>query len=129
MLNRIMIIGRLTSQPELRYTGNEKPYSRICVAVDRYSEGTDFINVVVWNKQAENVCEYLEKGSRILVEGSLSVNSYDDKDGNKRYSAEVIAQNVKFLDRKSSNQNVSEEPDEVADSEEDVVNIDDGFLD
>lgn len=131
MLNKVLLIGRLTSQPELKYTESEKAYTRICVAVNRYNEGTDFINVVVWNKQAENVCNYLEKGSLVMVEGNISVNSYDDKEGNKRTSTEVMAQNVKFLSKKTSGDSETESVDSNSsfDEFEEQVTIDDNFLD
>ena len=128
MLNRVILIGRLTSNPELKYTGSNKPYTRICVAVNRFSEGTDFINVTVWNKQAENVCEYLGKGSLVMIEGSLSVNSYEDSEGNRRTSTEVMAQNVQFLDKKNNNSE-SEEEQVSLDDYNDVTTLDDNFLD
>ena len=128
MLNRVILIGRLTSNPEIKYTGSNKPYTRICVAVNRFSEGTDFINVTVWNKQAENVCEYLGKGSLVMIEGSLSVNNYEDSEGNRRTSTEVIAQNVQFLDRKNNNTE-SEEEQVSLDDYSDVTTLDDDFLD
>ena len=121
MLNRVILIGRLTSNPKIKYTGSNKPYTRICVAVNRFSEGTDFINVTVWNKQAENVCEYLRKGS-------LSVNNYEDSEGNRRTSTEVMAQNVQFLDRKNNNTE-SEEEQVSLDDYNDVTTLDDDFLD
>lgn len=128
MLNRVILIGRLTSNPEIKYTGSNKPYTRICVAVNRFSEGTDFINVTVWNKQAENVCEYLGKGSLVMIEGSLSVNNYEDNEGNRRTSTEVMAQNVQFLDRKNNNTE-SEEEQVSLDDYSDVTTLDDDFLD
>ena len=128
MLNRVILIGRLTSNPEIKYTGSNKPYTRICIAVNRFSEGTDFINVTVWNKQAENVCEYLGKGSLVMIEGSLSVNNYEDSEGNRRTSTEVMAQNVQFLDRKNNNTE-SEEEQVSLDDYSDVTTLDDDFLD
>ena len=128
MLNRVILIGRLTSNPELKYTGSNKPYTRICVAVNRFSEGTDFINVTVWNKQAENVCEYLGKGSLVMIEGSLSVNSYEDSEGNRRTSTEVMAQNVQLLNKKNNNSE-SEEEQVSLDDYNDVTTLDDNFLD
>ena len=122
-------MGRLTAKPELKYTSNNKAYTRFRVAVNRYGEGTDFINVMVWNKQAENVCEYLEKGRLLLVEGVINTSNYEDADGNKRISFDVVAQNVQFLDRKKTSE--SEESEEVEESyqEDDNVELDDNFLD
>lgn len=110
-MNRVMLIGRLTAKPELRYTGSNVPYSRFSVAVNRTfsnNQGqreTDFINVVVWRKQAENVCNFLDKGSLVAVEGRLQTGNYDDKDGNKRYTMDVVGDNVQFLESKSQSQN------------------------
>ena len=109
-MNRVMLIGRLTTKPELRYTGSNLPYSRFSIAVNRtYSNNqgqreTDFINIVVWRKQAENVCNFLNKGSIVSVEGRLQTGSYDDKDGNKRYTMEVVADSVQFLETRAQSQ-------------------------
>lgn len=110
-MNRVMLIGRITAKPELRYTGSNIPYSRFSVAVNRTfsnSQGqreTDFINVIIWRKQAENVCNFLDKGSLVSVEGRIQTGSYDDKDGNKRYTMDVVADSVQFLESKSQSQN------------------------
>src|SRR5574344_1761731 len=154
-MNKVMLIGRLTSKPELRYTSSNLPYSRFSIAVNRTFSNqqgqreTDFINVVVWRKQAENVCNFLNKGSQVAVEGRLQSGSYDDKDGNKRYTLDVQADNVQFLESKNQSQNressaspydyqdapsqgytndVSVENDPFADFG-DSVSIDDNFLD
>ena len=153
-MNRVMLIGRLTAKPELRYTGSNIPYARFSVAINRTfsnSQGqreTDFINVIIWRKQAENVCNFLDKGSLVSVEGRLQSISYDDKDGNKRYSLDVVADNVQFLESKSQSQNrqnsnpsvtpydyqdvpmndVNVDNDPFADFG-DSVSIDDSFLD
>ena len=151
-MNRAMLVGRLTTKPELRYTSSNLPFARFSVAVNRtYSNAqgereTDFINVVVWRKQAENVCNFLNKGSLVSVEGRIQTGSYDDKDGNKRYTMEVVADSVQFLESKSQSQNrsqASSEPSpydyqttnsvDVADDPfadfGDSVSIDDNFLD
>jgi len=110
-MNRVMLIGRLTAKPELRYTGSNVPYSRFSIAVNRTfsnNQGqreTDFINIVVWRKQAENVCNFLDKGSLVAVEGRLQTGNYDDKDGNKRYTMDVVGDNVQFLESKGQAQN------------------------
>ena len=110
-MNRVMLIGRLTSKPELRYTGSNLPYSRFSLAVNRTfsnAQGqreTDFINITVWRKQAENVCNFLDKGSLVSVEGRIQTGSYDDKDGNKRYTNDVVADSVQFLETRSQSQN------------------------
>ena len=110
-MNRAMLVGRLTAKPELRYTGSNLPFARFSVAVNRtYSNAqgereTDFINVVVWRKQAENVCNFLNKGSLVSVEGRIQTGGYDDKDGNKRYTMDVVGDNIQFLESKGQAQN------------------------
>ncbi|MCI8545362.1 MAG: single-stranded DNA-binding protein [Bacilli bacterium] len=112
-MNRVVLIGRLTGKPELRYTGSNLPYARFSLAVNRSfsnaqgQRDTDFINIIVWRKQAENVCNFLDKGSLVSVEGRIQTGSYDDKDGNKRYTTDVVADAVQFLESKSQSQNRS----------------------
>lgn len=143
-MNRVELVGRLTVKPELRYTGSNLPYARFSVAINRAfnnAQGereTDFINIIVWRKQAENVCNFLDKGSLVSIEGRLQTGIYTDKDGNKRYSIDVVADAVQFLDKRSNNeQSVITELDENSTSEEndvfadfgEQVSIDDDFLD
>ncbi|MDD4237755.1 MAG: single-stranded DNA-binding protein [Desulfotomaculaceae bacterium] len=104
MLNRIILIGRLTKDPELRYTPNGVAVARFTLAVDRRQakdreKEADFIDIVVWQKQAENCANYIGKGRLVAVEGRLQVRSYDDSQGIRRKAAEVVAENVRFLDR------------------------------
>ena len=105
MLNRIILIGRLARDPELRYTPGGVAVAHLVIAVDRPftnrqgERETDFIDVVVWQKLAENCTNFLGKGRLIAVEGRLQVRSYDDNQGVRRRVAEVIAENVRFLDR------------------------------
>lgn len=116
MLNRIVLIGRLTRDPELRFTQSGKAVCQFTLAVDRPFTGADgnreadFINIVVWNKAGESSAQYLAKGRMAAVDGRLQIRSYDDKDGNRRYATEVIAENVRFLSPKSESGN-SEEQD------------------
>ncbi|EPZ47865.1 MULTISPECIES: single-stranded DNA-binding protein [Alicyclobacillus] len=111
MLNRVILIGRLTADPELRYTNTGTPVASFTLAVDRMrtdSHGnrqTDFINIVVWRKQAENVSQYLQKGRLAAVDGRLQIRSYDNREGQKVRVAEVIADSVRFLDRGDNNGN------------------------
>lgn len=104
MLNLAILIGRLTADPELRYTPNGTAVASFTIATDRFGkEGekeTTFIPVVVWRKQAENCAEYLRKGSLAAVEGRINVRSYEDKEGKKRWVTEVVAEAVKFLSGK-----------------------------
>lgn len=108
MINRVVLVGRLTRDPELRYTPQNIPVARFTIAVNRTfvaSNGereTDFINCVVWRKPAENMAKYLSKGSLVGVEGRIQTGSYDAQDGTKRYTTEVICDSIQFLESKSS---------------------------
>jgi len=104
MLNRVILIGRLTKDPELRYTPNGVAVAKFTLAVDRRQakdreKETDFIDIVVWQKQAETCANYIGKGRLVAVEGRLQIRSYDDNQGVRRKAAEVVAENVRFLDR------------------------------
>jgi single-strand DNA-binding protein len=104
MLNRVILIGRLTRDPELRYTTTGKPVVRFSLAVDRQrapqaERSTDFIDIVAWEKLAETVHSYLTKGRLAAVQGRLQVRSYEAKDGQRRRAWEVVADQVSFLDR------------------------------
>ena len=119
-MNRVVLIGRLTRDPELRYTsGSNAAVCNFTIAVDRGFTGqsgdreADFIPIVVWNKQAENVKNYLAKGSQVAVEGRIQVRNYDDQNGQKRYVTEVIANNVEFLGSKNSSSNTSNDSENV----------------
>ena len=107
-MNKVFLIGRLTRDPELRYTSSNVPVTRFTVAVNRTfanqsgEREADFINIVVWRKQAENVKNYLHQGSQVAIDGRIQTGSYDGQDGQKRYTTEVVADNVQFLDTKGS---------------------------
>lgn len=109
-MNKVVLIGRLTRDPELRYTAGNIPVTRFSLAVNRpftNQQGereADFISIVVWRKQAENVKNFLTQGSQVAVEGRIQTSSYDGEDGKKRYTTEVVADNVQFLDSKSKNE-------------------------
>ena len=105
MVNSVILVGRLTRDPELRYTPNGNPVARFSLAVDRSFRGpngerqTDFIRCSCWNKTAELVSNYLQKGRLVAIEGSLRVNSVTNADGSRRDYTEVICSRVTFLDR------------------------------
>ena len=105
MLNRIVLIGRLTRDPELRFTATGTAVANFTLAVDRQrpnSQGereADFIRIIVWGKQGETCSNYLGKGRLVAVDGRLQVRTYQAQDGQNRTSAEVVAENVRFLDR------------------------------
>lgn len=102
-MNKIFLIGRLTKDPELRYTQSGAAVCSFTLAVDRPftsqsgERETDFINIVVWRKAAENCAKYLSKGRQAAVEGRLQIRSYDGNDGQRRWMTEVVADNVEFL--------------------------------
>jgi single-strand DNA-binding protein len=98
-MNKVLLIGRLTKDAELRYTANGKAVASFTVAVQRNKEEADFINCVAWNKTAENLANYTSKGSLIGVEGSIQTRNYE-KDGKRVYITEIWAQNVEFLGSK-----------------------------
>lgn len=128
-MNRVELIGRLTKKPELNYTNSNKALTRFNIAINRDKEHTDFIPVVVWEKQAENVCKYLDKGKLIAIEGTIQTGTYEDKDGNKRNSFDILAHRVEFLENKQ--ESTKEEIKEVDPYEEfgNQVDINDSFLD
>ena len=109
MLNKVILIGRLTKDPELRYAANNTPVTSFTLAVDRgflnaqKEREADFINITVWRAQAENVKKYVTKGSQVAVEGRIQTGSYE-KDGKRVYTTEVVAENVRFLDTKKSSE-------------------------
>lgn len=152
-MNRVTLVGRLTAKPELRYTGSNLPYARFSIAVNRSFRNNDgqteadFINVIVWRKQAENVCNFLDKGRLVSVDGRLQTGSYTDRDGNRRYSVDVVADSVGFLESRNSRgeggasvsgpspYDYQDVPNDVNMSDDpfadfgDSVSIDDNFLD
>ena len=107
-MNKALLVGRLTRDPELRHTQTGRAVCQISIAINRpfsNQDGqreADFINVVVWDKQAENLAKYVKKGSQVAVEGRIQTRNYDNNEGKKVYVTEVVAQSVQFLDSKSS---------------------------
>lgn len=108
-MNKVILMGRLTADPEFRQTTGGTPCCRFRIAIDRpkakdaQQAETDFINVVAWRARAEFVSRYFNKGSRILVEGAMRNNDYTDNNGTKHYGIEVLAENVEFCESKQDN--------------------------
>ena len=122
MLNKIVIMGRLTRDPELRQTQSQIPVASFTLAVDRdFGEETDFIDCVAWRKTAEFVSNYFFKGKMAVVAGRLQIRKWEDKDGNKRKSAEVVADNVYFGDTKKDSGTTEyagfQEADDISDDD------------
>ena len=110
-MNKVIIVGRLGKDPELRYTPSQTPVTTLAVATTEYrtsatgekQETTEWHRITVWGRQAENVSKYLSKGSLALYEGSLKTNSWEDQNGQKRYSTEIVAARVQFLSPNKQN--------------------------
>lgn len=105
MLNRSILIGRLTKDPEMRYTGSGIAVTSFTLAVDRpvskdKQKETDFIPVVVWRQAAESVANYTVKGLLVAVEGRIQTRNYDNNEGKRVYVTEIVADNVRFLEHK-----------------------------
>lgn len=121
-MNIVMLIGRLCNDPELKQ--NEKyTQCKFTLAVNRIKEGTDFINCIAWNKQAEAISKYLKKGSQVAIEGRIQTGSYEGKNG-KVYTTDVIVQNLNFIGTKEKEDDIfkgksSVKTDEIELAEED----------
>lgn len=140
-MNKVVLIGRLTKDPELKFTpGTGSAVTTFTLAVDRYNTKTgkmeaDFIPVVVWGKQAESCANYLSKGNQVAISGRIQTRNYDAKDGTKRYVTEVVADNiggVQFLNNKGNsneNSNNYQYNESVGgDFETDITPVDDGDM-
>jgi len=109
MMNRVILVGRLTKSPELRYTASGVAVATFALAVNRNFKNAageteaDFINVVVWRKPAENVANFLKKGSLAGVDGRVQTRNYENSEGKKVYVTEVVAESVQFLDSRKDN--------------------------
>lgn len=108
MINRVVLVGRLTKDPELRYTPNGVPVTRFTVAVNRTftnqqgEREADFISCVAWRKQAENLANYMRKGSLVGIDGRIQTSSFEGQDGKRVYMTEVVADSVQFLEPRSA---------------------------
>jgi single-strand DNA-binding protein len=112
MINRTVLVGRLTKDPELRYTQSNAAVAKFTLAVNRIyktqNNEADFIQCVVWNKQAENVDKYVHKGSLVGVEGRIQTGYYDNEQGVRIYTTEVVCDSVQFLEPKNADSNGSQ---------------------
>ncbi|MFZ7119727.1 MAG: single-stranded DNA-binding protein [Eubacteriaceae bacterium] len=108
-MNKVVLIGRLTRDPELRYTGQGTPVATFTLAVNRKFKNkngeneADFISIVVWGNQAENTSKYVSKGRQVAVYGRIQVRNYEAKDGTRRYVTEVVGEEVTFLSSNNNN--------------------------
>ena len=125
-MNNVCLVGRLTRDPELRTTSSGLSTCRFSIAVDgrpgaNGEPHTDFINIVVWRNQAENVSKYCKKGSLVGVTGRIQTGSYQAQDGTTRYTTDVVADNVRFLSSKSGSTNESSDADRYKFCTEEIV--------
>ncbi|MCR6516301.1 MAG: single-stranded DNA-binding protein [Clostridium chrysemydis] len=105
-MNKVILIGRLTKDPELRFAaGSGKGVTKFSIAVTRQfkRDEADFINCIAFNKQAETIAQYLTKGSQIAITGNIRTGSYDAQDGSKRYTTEVVVESFEFVGGKGNN--------------------------
>lgn len=126
MINKVFLMGRLTKDPELRYTNNKTPVCSFTIAVNNSYGGkqqTDFINCVAWNKTAEFVTKYFTKGKMIVIaDGRISTRSWETQDGKRAYATEVVANEVNFGETKSSQQTATQPP--MQDDDDDFTPLD-----
>lgn len=135
MLNRVVLVGRLTKDPELRYTQSGVAVTNFTLAVNRPFKNqngeseADFINCVVWRKPAENAANYLKKGSLCGIDGRIQTRNYDGQDGKRVYVTEVVADSVQFLEPKKDSQQSNYQPSKQSDPfNGEPVSIDDESL-
>ncbi|WP_079479699.1 single-stranded DNA-binding protein [Halobacillus salinus] len=136
MLNRVVLVGRLTKDPALRYTPNGVAVANFTVAVNRPfsnkqgDQEADFVNCVAWRRPAENLAQFMNKGSQVGVDGRLQTRSFDNQEGQRVFITEVVADSVQFLESKKNNQgsgqssnqspppnNQSDEPIDISDDD------------
>lgn len=125
MINKVILMGRLTKDPELRYTNNKTPVCSFTIAVNNgYGDNkrTDFVNCIAWNKTAEFVTKNFVKGKMIIVIGRITTRSWETQDGNRAYATEVIANEVNFGESKSSQQTAAQPP--MQDDDDDFTPLD-----
>lgn len=124
-MNQVELIGRITKDLELRTTTDNKKVCKFTLAVNRDKDNTDFINCMVWNQQAENLCKYQKKGSQIAINGSIRTGSYE-KDGKTNYTFEVLANQIHYLEsKKETDTDTNKGFEGVSISQEEIVLTDD----
>ena len=128
-MNKVILIGRLTKDPELKKTNSGLSYVQFNLAVNRNytnksgEKQADFINCVVWRTQADNLAKYIKKGGLIGIEGEIQTRTYDDKNGTKKYITEVLCNSIEFLESKSQQSKSNYDPfEEIAKGDNTVEN-------
>ena len=124
-MNKTISMGRLTAEPKVSVTSTGKKVARFNMALDRIGEGADFPSFVAWERKAEFVEKHCHKGKRFLVEGRIQTGSYDDKDGKKVYTTDIVVVDIEFADSKGENDGSEGQPEE--NSKDGFMNIPDGI--
>lgn len=125
MINKVILMGRLTRDPEMRHTNSGTPVTTFSIAIDNgYGDNkrTDFVNCLAWNKTAEFVTKYFTKGKMIIVIGRITTRSWETQDGKRAYATEVVAKEVSFGETKSSQQTATQPP--MQDDDDDFTPLD-----
>ena len=125
MINKVILMGRLTRDPEMRHTNSGTPVTTFSIAIDNgYGDNkrTDFVNCLAWNKTAEFVTKYFAKGKMIIVIGRIATRSWETQDGKRAYATEVVAKEVSFGETKSSQQTATQQP--MQDDDDDFTPLD-----
>lgn len=126
MINKVILMGRLTRDPEMRHTNSGTPVTTFSIAIDNgYGDNkrTDFVNCLAWNKTAEFVTKYFTKGKMIVIaDGRISTRSWETQDGKRAYATEVVAKEVSFGETKSSQQTATQPP--MQDDDDDFTPLD-----
>lgn len=125
MINKVILMGRLTRDPEMRHTNSGTPVTTFSIAIDNgYGDNkrTDFVNCLAWNKTAEFVTKYFTKGKMIIVIGRITTRSWETQDGKRAYATEVVANEVSFGETKSSQQTATQPP--MHDDDDDFTPLD-----
>lgn len=123
-MNRVCLVGRLTKKPEIRESESGHKQTTFTLAVNRMKDGTDFINCVAWNKLAEIIEKYMDKGRELGLEGRLQVNAYDDKEGNRKYVTSVVVDNITFIGSKNEQKEEVKNANEVFEEEIEIKDED-----
>lgn len=111
-MNTVILLGRLTADPDIRSTRDGKAVASFTLAVDRYKEGADFIRCQAWEKRADFCEKYLKKGTKIAVKGRIRTGDYTDKDGKKVYTTDVVIEDIEFAQTKAAQEAPEPKPDE-----------------
>ena len=132
-MNKVVLIGRVTADPELRYTASDRAFTRFTLAVNRTYKNedgettADFISCVAWEKRAETIAQYVRKGNRLGIAGKIQTGSYEKEDGSRGYMTDVIVSELEFLENKSREERPAPEYSEKAYEEDPFADFGDSI--